>query len=98
MQTKISMQEKKLKAIESKKKRMQKNVKKLMEQSDVTKKEIAKFIDKKKKRRESSELVAKNRTIIENKNKELKEQNKKLQKQLAENQLFEQMRRRRKFW
>ena len=97
LQTKISMQEKKLKAIESKKKAEERQ-KKLTEQSDVTKKEIAKFIDKKKKEQKALELVAKNRTLIENKNKELKEQNKKLQKQLAENQLFEQIERRRKFW
>ena len=93
MQTKISMQEKKLKAIESKKKNAEERQKKLTEQSDVTKKEIAKFIDKKKKEQKALELVAKNRTLIENKNKELKEKNKKLQKQLAENQLFEQIER-----
>ncbi|MEC8562009.1 MAG: cell envelope integrity protein TolA [Pseudomonadota bacterium] len=93
LQTKISMQEKKLKAIESKKKNAEERQKKLTEQSDVTKKEIAKFIDKKKKEQKALELVAKNRTLIENENKELKEQNKKLQKQLAENQLFEQIER-----
>ena len=93
LQTKISMQEKKLKAIESKKKNAEERQKKLTEQSDVTKKEIAKFIDKKKKEQKALELVAKNRTLIENKNKELKEQNKKLQQQLAENQLFEQIER-----
>lgn len=93
LQTKVSMQEKRLRAIESKKKNAEERQKRLTEQSDVTKKEIARFRDKKKKEQKALELLAKNRTLIENKNKELTEQNKKLQQQLAENQLFEQIER-----
>ena len=50
LQTKVSMQEKRLRAIESKKKNAEERQKRLTEQSDVTKKEIARFRDKKKKR------------------------------------------------
>ena len=98
LQTKVSTQEKILKAMESKKKNAEERRKRLIEQSDATKKEIAKFRDKKKKEQEALELVAKNRSLIENKNKELKEQNKKLQQQLAENQLFEQIEREEKIF
>ncbi len=98
LKIKVSSQEKKLKILETKKKNAEERQKRLIEQSDVAKKEISKFRDKKKKEQEALELVAKNRTLIENKNKELQEQNKKLQQQLAENQLFEQIEREEKIF
>ena len=91
LQTKVSLQEKKLKALELKKKKAEKLQKKLAIQSDATKKEVAKFTDKKKKEQKELKLAEKNRAAVERRNKELQEQNKNLQKKLAESQLLQQI-------
>ena len=91
LQTKVSFQEKKLKALELEKKKAEKLQKKLTIQSDATKREMAKFTDKKKKEQKELKLAEKNRAAIESRNKELQEQNKKLQKKLAESQLRQQI-------
>tara|TARA_A100001011_G_scaffold108954_1_gene115549 strand:- start:3342 stop:4175 length:834 start_codon:yes stop_codon:yes gene_type:complete len=91
LQTKVSFQEKKLKALELEKKKAEKLQKKLTIQSDATKREMAKFTDKKKKEQKELKLAEKNRAAIESRNKELQEQNKKLQKNLAESQLRQQI-------
>ncbi len=65
MQTKVSFQEKKLKALELEKKKAEKLQKKLTIQSDATKREMAKFTDKKKKEQKELKLAEKNRAAIE---------------------------------
>lgn len=91
LQTKVSFQEKKLKALELKKKKAEKLQKKLAIQSDATKKEMAKFTDRKKKEQKELKLAEKNRAAVERRNKELQEQNKILQKKIAESQLLQQI-------
>ena len=91
LQTKVNFQEKKLKALELEKKKAEKLQKNLTIQSDATKREMAKFKDKKKKEQKELKLAEKNRAAIESRNKELQEQNKKLQKKIAESQLLQQI-------
>ena len=91
LQNKVNLQQKKLKSIEQKHKQAEKLQKNLKIQSDATKKEIAKFEDKRKKEQKKLKLAEKKRALIENKNKYLQEQNEKLQKKLAEDQLLQQI-------
>lgn len=91
LKNEISLQERKLKSIESKQEKAKRLQQSLENKTKATQKEIAQVQKEKEKEQKALDVIEKNKISIENKNKELEKETKVLQKRLAETELLEQL-------